>query len=225
MTGEELREGRKRRGWTQADLARRLAVSQGYVCLLERGQRPVPPVMAQKVARLLDVPATALPLRSTSGPLADDAVTTALATLGYPGFAYRRRSQSLNPAELLLRALKTSDLDARVVEALVWVALTYANLDWDWLVRQAKLDDLQNRLGFLVTLARQLAEQRGSVESSARLARAEQALEYSRLQREDAFRLSMTEAERKWLRQHRSPEAMRWNVLTNLDASELARGF
>ena len=76
MTGEELREGRKRRGWTQVDLARRLGVSQGYVCLLERGQRPVPPVMAQKVARLLDLPATALPLRSTSGPLADDAVTT-----------------------------------------------------------------------------------------------------------------------------------------------------
>jgi transcriptional regulator with XRE-family HTH domain len=225
MTGEELREGRKRRGLTQADLARRLGVSQGYVCLLERGQRPVPPVMAQKVARFLDVPATALPLGSTSGPLADDAVTTALAMLGYPGFAYRRRRQSLNPAELLLRALKTSDLDARVVEALVWVALTYASLDWDWLVRQAKLDDLQNRLGFLVTLARQLAEQRGSVDASARLARAEQALEYSRLQREDAFRPSMTEAERKWLRQHRSPEATRWNVLTNLDASELARGF
>ncbi len=225
MTGEELRDGRKRRRWTQADLADRLGVSQGYVCLLERGQRSVPPVMAQKVARLLDVPATALPLQSTSTPLAEDAATTALATVGYPGFAYRRRRQRLNPAELLLRALKTSDLDARVVEALVWVALTYANLDWDWLVRQAKLDDLQTRLGFLVTLARQLAEQRGNAEASARLARAEETLDYSRLQREDAFRLSMTEAERKWLRQHRSPEATRWNVLTNLNASELARGF
>ncbi len=105
-------------------------------------------------------------------------MTTALATLGYPGFAWRRRRQGLNPAELLLRALKTADLDARVVEALVWVALTYANLDWEWLVRQAKLDDLQNRLGFLVTLARQLADQRGNAEVSARLARVEQALEY-----------------------------------------------
>lgn len=181
--------------------------------------------MAQKVARLLDVLATALPLGSTSAPLGEDAATTALATLGYPGFAYRRRRQGLNPAELLLRALKTSDLDARVVEALVWVALTYAHLDWEWLVRQAKLDDLQNRLGFLVTLARQLAEQRGNAEAVARLARAERALEYSRLQREDAFRHSMTEAERRWLRQHRSREATRWNVLTNLNARELARGF
>lgn len=42
-----------------------------------------------------------------------------------------------------------------MVEALVSVAVTYANLDWGWLVRQPKLDDFQNRLGFLVTLARQ----------------------------------------------------------------------
>ncbi|MGC4084958.1 MAG: helix-turn-helix transcriptional regulator [Vicinamibacterales bacterium] len=225
MTGEDLREGRKRRGWTQTDLARRLGVSQGYVCLLERGQRPVPLSIAQKVTRVLDMRATALPLRATSSPLAEHAVTTVLATLGYPGFAYRRRGKGLNPAELILRSLKATNLDARIVEALVWVALTYADLDWEWLVRQAKLDDLQNRLGFLVTLARQLAEQRGNAEVSARLARTEQALEYSRLQREDAFRLSMTEAERTWLRQHRSPEATRWNVLTNIDASELARGF
>ena len=178
MTGRELRTGRKQRGWTQAELAERLGVSQGYVCLLERAQRPVPAALAQKATRLLALPATALPLGSTSTALADGAVTTALATLGYPGFAYRRRRQSLNPAELLLRAVKTADLDARVVEALVWVALTYANLDWDWLLRQAKLDDLQNRLGFLVTLARQLAEQRGNAEASTRLARAEQALEF-----------------------------------------------
>jgi transcriptional regulator with XRE-family HTH domain len=225
MTGGELRTGRKQRGWTQTELAERLGVSQGYVCLLERAQRPVPAALAQKATRLLDLPATALPLGSTSTALADDAVTTALATLGYPGFAYRRRRQGLNPAEVLLRSLKTANLDARVVEALVWVALTYANLDWDWLVRQAKVEDLQNRLGFLVTLARQLAEQRDNAEAVPRLTRAEQALEYSRLQREDAFRVSMTEAERRWLREHRSPEATRWNVLTSLNASELARGF
>ena len=225
MTGEDLREGRKQRGWTQADLAGRLGVSQGYVSLIEHGQRSVPAALAQKAARLLNLPPTALPLGSTTAPLGDAAATTALAALGYPGFSYRRGRQDLNPAELLLRTLKGANLDARVVEALVWVAFTYASLDWDWLVRQAKLDDLQNRLGFLATLARQLAEQRGNAEASARLARAEQALEYSRLQREDAFRLSMTEAERKWLRQHRSAEATRWNLLTNLDASELARGF
>ena len=225
MTGMQVRAHRKARGWTQTELAARLGVSQGYVCLLERAQRTVPATLAHKVTRLLDLPATAVPVGSASTALADEAATTALATLGYPGFAYRRPRQPLNPAEVLLRTLKSAELDARLVEALVWVAVKYADLDWDWVVREAKVEDLQNRLGFLVTLARQLAEQKGDANAVAPLLRVEQALEHSRLQREDAFRASMTEAERRWLRQHRSPEATHWNVLSNLSASELARGF
>jgi hypothetical protein len=158
-------------------------------------------------------------------PLDSNAATRALGTLGYPGFAHHRQRLRLNPAELLLRALRTPELDARVVEALAWVALTYPDLDWDWLTRQVKVDDLQNRLGFLVTLARQLAEQMGDAEAAGRLAVPEQALGLSRLQREDAFRPSMTDAERRWLRQHRPPEAVHWNVLTNLSADDLAHGF
>lgn len=225
MTGMQVRAHRKARGWTQTELAERLGVSQGYVCLLERAQRAVPATLAHKVTRLLDLPATAVPVGSASTALGDEAATTALATLGYPGFAYRRPRQTLNPAEVLLRTLKSAELDARLVEALVWVAVKFADLDWDWVVREAKVEDLQNRLGFLVTLARQLAEQKGDADAVATLTRVEQALEHSRLQREDTFRASMTEAERRWLRQHRSPEAMHWNVLTNLSASELARGF
>jgi hypothetical protein len=39
-------------------------------------------------------------------------------------------------------------------EALPWVARHYAaEVDWEWLVRQAKLHDFQNRLGFLLELA------------------------------------------------------------------------
>ncbi|NOT45996.1 MAG: helix-turn-helix transcriptional regulator [Acidobacteria bacterium] len=225
MTGKQVRAHRKARGWTQAELAERLGVTQGYVCLLERAQRAVPATLAHKVTRLLDLPATAVPVGSASTALADEAATTALATLGYPGFAYRRPRRRLNPAEVLLRTLRSAELVARLVEALVWVAVKYADLDWNWVVRQAKVEDLQNRLGFLVTLARQLAEQKGDADAVASLTRVEQALEHSRLQREDTFRTSMTEAERQWLRQHRSPEAAHWNVLSNLSASELARGF
>lgn len=76
-----------------------------------------------------------------------------------------------------------------------------------------------------MTLARQLAEQNGRAEAVAPLTRTEQALECSRLQREDAFRASMTDAERQWLRQHRSPEARHWNVVTNLTANDLLRGY
>lgn len=72
---------------------------------------------------------------SATTALPDDTATTALAALGYPGFSYRKARQRLNPAEVLHRTLKSANLDARLVEALVWVAVTYAHLDWDWVVR------------------------------------------------------------------------------------------
>src|SRR5688572_19620760 len=116
MTGQELRDARKERGWTQADVAGRLGVSQGYVCLLERDQRQVPARFAQKLASLLNLSPSRRPLSATMAPLEADAATRALGALGYPGFAHYRQRQTLNPAELLLRAMRTPELDARVVE-------------------------------------------------------------------------------------------------------------
>ena len=84
---------------------------------------------------------------SASTALHEDAATTALAAFGYPGFSYRKPRQRLNPAEVLHRTLKSADLEARIVEALVWLAVRFADLDWDWIVRQANVEDLQNRLG------------------------------------------------------------------------------
>lgn len=58
-----------------------------------------------------------------------------------------------NPAAVVLEALLQKDLETRLAEALPWVLLTYPDLHWSWLVRHAKLQDAQNRLGFLVALA------------------------------------------------------------------------
>jgi len=101
----------------------------------------------------------------------------------------------------------------------------YPDLDWNWLFREAKVDDLQNRLGFLVSVARELAELRGEKETAQQLAEQEQTLEGSRLQREDAFRASMTDAERRWLREHRPSQAAHWNMLSTANAQELADAF
>ena len=81
-------------------------------------------------------------------------------------------------------------------------ALEVRDLDWAWLVREAKVDDPQNRLGFLVTVARQLAELRGETGTAKRLAEQGANIERSRLQREGAFGESRTDAERRWLRKH-----------------------
>jgi len=127
-----------------------------------------------------------------------------------------------NPAAVLLDALDEPDLDARVAEGLPWLALTYVDMDWDWLVRNAKLQDRQNRLAFAVSLAAELAEGKGESEKAQMLRRCLERLERARLACEDAFcHDSMTEAERAWLRDHRSPVAGHWNLLTDMESKNL----
>ncbi|MDP3717545.1 MAG: helix-turn-helix transcriptional regulator [Acidobacteriota bacterium] len=218
MTGLQLKASREQRQWNQQQLAEQLGVSQAYVSLLERGRRPLPPDLVDRLACCLDLPATALPLRAGK-PLDSASATQAVGTLGYDGFAYLRDRQPANPAEVLLRALGADHLDARVVESLPWLVRTYANLDWDWVVSRAKQADLQNRLGFVVSVARGLAEAAREVQTTAVLRTLEARLENSRLQKQDAFgRSSMTNAEERWLQQHSSPEAKHWNMLSTLTA-------
>jgi hypothetical protein len=150
-------------------------------------------------------------------------VTGALGMLGYVGFAHLQPQPALNPAELLARTLRRRAVDARVVEALPWLLVRYPNVNWTWLVQYAKQHDLQNRLGFVVTLAKGLAERRNDAAAAAALEKWEQVLEVSRLQKEDSFAGdTLTAAERRWLATHRSPEAARWNLLSNVSAETLA---
>ena len=96
------------------------------------------------------------------------------------------------------------------------------DLDWDWLLDRVKVGDLQNRLGFVVSLARQVAERRGDDPAAAALAAVQQRLERSRLVRQDTFcRESMLPAERRWLATARSDDAAHWNLLSDLSADRL----
>jgi len=225
MTGNQLREARRRRGWTQQQAARRLGVSQGYFSLLERNRRRLPDQLTTKLLRVLDVSPTARPLSRPEQwkPARQDELAGALGALGYPAFAYLHSRRLWNPAELLLRSLTEPNLDSRVAEALPWVVFSYADMDWDWLVRNAKLLDVQNRLGFTVTLARELAEWRQRDDEAPRLRAVEQRLERSRLAAEDTFcHESLSQAERRWLRERRPLQAQRWNLLTDLGPEALA---
>src|SRR5216683_8380248 len=94
--------------------------------------------------------------------------------------------------------------------------------DWDWAVQNAKLLDRQNRLGFVVTLASQLASKSTEPHRSARLNEYAAVLERSRLAKEDTLcHDSLTEAERKWLRANRPATAAHWNLLTDMKAENL----
>ena len=232
MTGDRLREARRARGWTQVELGAQLGVTQAYVSMAEKGRRELPYSLARRAAELLKAPATTLPLREevleTGGEgerLAGERLAGELAALGYPGFSHLRHRARRNPADVLLRALKERDLDTRVVEGLPWLAAKYADLDWDWTVRNAKMLDLQNRLGFVATLARRLAEAGGAESGARKLRECGGVLERSRLAREDTLcRESLTVAERKWLRESRSEEARHWNLLTDMRVENLQSG-
>ena len=149
-----------------------------------------------------------------------DAATLArdLAGLGYPGLAYlRSRSWTpKHPGDVLLNALAQDDLEQRLVEALPWLVLRYCTLDWSWVVPAAKMHDLQNRLGFVVGMARRLAERVADDRKASALADLEGQLECCRLAREDTLcRASLPHAEGQWLAEHRSDAARHWNLLTD----------
>jgi transcriptional regulator with XRE-family HTH domain len=223
MTGVELKSARKASSWTQVQAATRLGVTQAYLSMVERGERAVSSELASRAVEVLEVSATALPLAEYQTRTRDAGFfQTMLGSLGYPGFAYLPSSVRLNPVELLMEALDSDDLDSRVTEALAWLPLAYPHLNWDWLTANAKLRDRQNRLGFVVELARQAAEKGGSFQVGEELAARVAKLEPSRLAKEDTLcKESMTRAERAWLRKHRPESAEHWNLLTDLTVEQL----
>src|SRR6266481_1212378 len=224
MTGEDLRDARQKKGWTQDETAERLGVTQAYLSMLENGRRLMPSDLARLAVETLQAPPTALPVHAHAleTPVGSEKLGLELAALGYPGFAHVRAKARRNPAEVLLTALNAANLETRVTEGLPWLALAYADMDWDWVVQNAKLLDRQNRLGFVVTLASQLASKTSEPHRSGRLREYLGVLERSRLVKEDTLcHDSLTEAERKWLRSNRPAEAAHWNLLTDMKAENL----
>jgi transcriptional regulator with XRE-family HTH domain len=210
-------------GLTQQQAAEHFGVSQAYLALMETGRRRVTEEVGLKMIDLYHLGPTVLPLRVDALESWDSAyLAKALANLGYPGFRHLMRGPRDNPAVVLLAALSRRDLDVRVVEGLPWLVVEYYDLDWEWLMREAKVRDAQNRLGFIVTLGRRVAAKRGCDAAQSKLREVEESLDRARLVREDSLcQGSLSEAERCWLRQARPADARHWNLLTDLDAEHL----
>src|SRR2546425_3839700 len=227
MNSTDLKTARRAKGLSQVEAAGRLKVSQSYLAMLEGGVRRLTPELARRAMRVYDLGPTALPpseLNVASNQTASETLAGDLAALGYPGLAYLRPRnwKPKNPGEVLLSALAREDLESRLVEALPWLVLKFWPLDHDWLVREAKLRDLQNRLGLVVTLARGLAERAGDRLRDRALEEFEAGEEFHpRVDEATVWEAHLPEAERRWLVEHRSPEAKRWNVLSDWTAYAL----
>lgn len=209
MNSEQLRRARLERGWSQQEAAARLGVTQSYLSLLESGRRSSTP-LAHKLMHVYDLPPTVLPVHEVREGVTADFLARELALLGYPGFAHLRGGlRKVNPAEYLLTALAQRNLEARTAEGLPWLALRYPNMPTDFLVREARARNLQNRLGFVVTLGRRAARRDD-------LQPLEQTLAESKLEKEDSFCKELSEPERRWLRENSSEEARQWHLLSDL---------
>lgn len=209
MNDAHLRRVRKERGWSQQEAAARLGVTQAYLSMLESGRRNLAPV-ARRLMQVYGLPPTVLPVEQVRENVTPDVLAHELALLGYPGFAHLRGgARRVNPAEFLLMALLQRNLDARVAEGLPWVVLRYPDMPTDFLVKTARERNLQNRLGFVVTLGRRAAKRED-------LLPLEQKLADSKLAKEDSFCKELNDAERRWLREHRSEEAQQWNLLSDM---------
>jgi hypothetical protein len=79
----------------------------------------------------------------------------------------------------------------------------------DWLVRETRARNLQNRLGFVVTLGRRAARRDD-------LQPLEETLADGKLAKEDSFCKELSEPERLWLREHSSEEARLWHLLSDM---------
>jgi len=227
MRTRDLKAERRRHGWGQVETAGRLGVSQPYLAMLENGKRRLTPALARKVVAAYGLPPTELAVPSAFTEKVDgQRLVEDLAKLDYPGFAYvRTRVRSKNPGEVLLTALAQENLEGRAAEALPWLLLRYWHMDLTWLVGEAKKFDLQNRLGFVVNLARRLSERGAEAERTKALASLESLLESSRLAREDYFyRPPRNDRERQWLSQNRPEAARHWNLLSGLRPEHLQYG-
>jgi transcriptional regulator with XRE-family HTH domain len=223
MTGKsqpvaDLAKVRALANLTQTEAAERLAVSQPFLSMLESGKKQPSETMLAKMRSVYALPPTYLPLELPA-PSAAWFFQQELGSLGYPGFAYLAAKPTTNPAALLLAALDQEDLDQRVVEGLPWLPLSFSTMNWDWLVPQAKLRDRQNRLGFVVALAAELASDE---EVRERLWSVARQLERSRLAADDTLCYdSMNETQRAAVKRKRTPLAAQWKLLTDLSAERL----
>jgi transcriptional regulator with XRE-family HTH domain len=223
MNGFQLAQSRLSKGLEQQEAAEMLGVSQGYLSLLENGKRKLNQKLAEKAVKVFRLSPEQLPVTENWEDLPkanNHELAESLATLGYPKFSHLKKGKLNNPAQILFSALQNENLDSRIVESLPWLVFTFPELNWESLTKYAKIFDFQNRLGFVVNLARQLAEKVGDKSKREVLLTVENNLEKSRLLQEVALS-KITETEKAYLKTNRPKEAKYWRVLSDLSVSHL----
>jgi transcriptional regulator with XRE-family HTH domain len=227
MNSSQLLQARQNKHWEQIETAEKLGVSQSYLSLLESGKREITKKISHRAIKIFRLSACALPIEKNLDETIvgkNDELTKDLGTLGYPKFAFLKSNVNKNPLEVLFLSLKTENLESRLVEALPWLVFTFSDLDWETLFKLVKINDLQNKLGFVISLARKSAERLKDRSKMEFLCKKELELSNSRLFQEAVFSQNLTETEKKWLKNNRSKDAKFWRVLSDLEIKHFDYG-
>lgn len=156
----------------------------------------------------------------------DDLRLRALRALGDPGFfspfsGLEMQHEQHDPAVGLMAALACDRIEEPIVEALPWLFLRYEHLDWTWLVAEARRRGVQNRLGFVVSLALRASASSLGMGWFTRLAAIEEELYACRNAREETRWLRVAPSRRSWLETRRSDEVAPWGVPLTLRPADL----
>ena len=123
---------------------------------------------------------------------------------------------------MLFDALDESELDSRIAEGLPWrrgPTLTWIGIGWR---KTPSCIGAKTGWASSLPLALDLARATNENERTSKLRWQLERLESIRLAEEDTFcHDSLTTAERAWLREHRSPMAAHWNILSDIRAENL----
>lgn len=218
-----LRAFRLRAGLTQSDLARRACTLQPRLAVMESAEDPTLPRLEwlERVAKALRVTVCSLlSERATAevkplSALPEDVENLAahLKGLGAPLTGPSRKNRSFSPEAVVLGVLRLVP-SSRMVECLPGLLLRQAMNDQK-LLRLARERGLVNRLGFVVDVAKAVAEENGNREKVSRLHTLSKKLWSERDREAQEFLMSEAPEDpefRNWVKKKTPLPGKKWGV-------------
>lgn len=206
----------------QKGVAERMGVSQSVISKIEAGTREPTATELWKLAILYKKPLSYFFAEEKIRPLfiTEEIVVWHIDHYGYKLLVSRKVNAAkfqISLEETILAVLQWFS-SPRLLESLP-ILLCFNDVDADELYESAVKEGLQNKLGFIVSIAMECVKGMSKNDNIQELSRLRKKLEWMKLAREESFNEhidEMSEATLDYLRKTRDPLASKWNLLDRL---------